>query len=476
MKRFTSPHIILMTLIAIIALATTSCIEDDFSTSPNDVLSFSTDTVRFDTVITSMSTPTKQLLVYNKSKKMLNIESIRIAGVSSDKAKFFLNVDGVKGTEFHNVEIRGEDSIYVFIESQLQGSNTFEPVEINDRIEFVTNGVTQKVTLNAWGQDVIILRDDTISTDTHLTANRPYLIYDTLTVAQGATLTIDPGATLLFHDKAWIKVLGTLKAIGSQDKPITMRGDRLDHVVGEIGFDIMSGQWDGIIIYPGSVGNEMQYVNMRGSYWGCEVFGDGDLSRRTLHIFNSVLHNATNVVLYCTDAWVDAEGTEFSDAGYNVLLVGGKSKGRYVNCTFANYYLFKAIEGTIVLFDYEDNTKGNINCSLENCILYGLCSDIYPGDLTGTDIYIRNCLFKADGEDDANFTSCVWKSDPLFYVQREKYIFDYRLMNGSGAIGRGNRDYIPESARYDRYGQDRFASSTPDLGAYVWVEAAEGSE
>ncbi|MDO4510926.1 MAG: hypothetical protein Q4B68_03800, partial [Bacteroidales bacterium] len=60
--------------------------------------------------------------------------------------------------------------------------------------------------------------------------------------------------------------------------------------------------------------------------------------------------------------------------------------------------------------------------------------------------------------------------DPKFYVNREKYIFDYRLMNESDAIARGDRSLCPESARYDRYGNDRFASgSATDLGAYVWI-------
>ena len=71
------------------------CIEDDFSTSSADVLAFSTDSVKFDTVITAQSTPTKQFVVYNRSKKQLRIESIRMAG-NSDKGHFFLNVDGTK--------------------------------------------------------------------------------------------------------------------------------------------------------------------------------------------------------------------------------------------------------------------------------------------------------------------------------------------------------------------------------------------
>ena len=244
-------HYIIVAIVAFAAMAFTSCISDEFSTSTGDVLSFSTDTVKFDTVITRQGSPTKQFLVYNKSKKMLNISSIRVAGESN--GHFFLNVDGMKGDEFHDVEVRGEDSIYVFVESRLDPTNQDEPEYLEDNIEFVTNGVTQKVAVTAWGQDVIILNDTTLSSPTHLTANKPYLVYGTLTVDTLINVTIDPGATLLFHDKAAMMVKGRLTAQGTQDKPITLRGDRLDHVVGEIGYDIMSGQWDGVYFNYGSL-------------------------------------------------------------------------------------------------------------------------------------------------------------------------------------------------------------------------------
>ena len=58
-----------------------------------------------------------------------------------------------------------------------------------------------------------------------------------------------------------------------------------------------------------------------------------------------------------------------------------------------------------------------------------------------------------------------------FYTVREDYIFDYRLRNESDAIARGNRSYCPDKARYDRYGNDRFARTGLDLGAYVWIES-----
>ena len=94
---------------AAIGMALTSCIEDDFTTSSSDVLEFSTDTLAFDTVLTEEGTATRRFMVYNRHKKMINISSITLDG-GNPQVKFYLNVDGMSGEAFNNVEIRGEDS------------------------------------------------------------------------------------------------------------------------------------------------------------------------------------------------------------------------------------------------------------------------------------------------------------------------------------------------------------------------------
>lgn len=458
-----------ITLMTLALLGATSCINDDFATSPGDLLEFSTDTVAFDTVITLQGTATKQFLVYNRGKKQIKISDIRMAG--EGQGHFFLNVDGQKGTEFHNIEVRGGDSIFVFVESYMDEAAQDEPLEIKDRILFETNGVTQHVTVTAWAQDVTRLTADTLWTDTHFTAARPYLIYDTLLVAPGATLTMDPGTTLLFHKGAALRCYGTIKAQGTVDQHITWRGDRLDHVVGEIGFDIMSGQWGGIIFGPGSVNNELAFVDMRGSEIGMHVSSESP-NVRSLHLLNCLLHNSSSSVLTTYNAWIEAEGTEFSDAANGVVnFIGGKLM--IANCTFTNYYLFAVSTESIVNFFESDDGVPFPTGYLDNCILYGMTQEINIGDLEGTDLYLRNCLMKLSGSDDAHFIDMVWKADPKFCVVRDDYIFDYRLKNESDAIARGNRSYCPARARYDRYGVDRWSRDGIDIGAYAWVPAPE---
>ncbi len=187
-------------------------IDDDFTTNPSHVLAFSTDTVAFDTVFTTIGTSTRSFRIYNRNKKSLNISSIELA--DAEHSGFHINVDGMSGDNFTNVEIRGKDSLYVFVEANIDPTNQDNPIFIVDSIVFVTNGVQQNVKLTAYGQDVIIKRGETFTTDTHLTDERPYLIYDSLVVAPGTTLQIEPGARLHFHHRAF--VVGT--------REITSRG------------------------------------------------------------------------------------------------------------------------------------------------------------------------------------------------------------------------------------------------------------
>ena len=465
-------RIFLLSIIAALGLAVSSCITDDFTTSSSDVLAFSTDTLTFDTVFTDLGTPTARLKVYNRAKKSINISSIRFKNPESE---FQLNVDGMSGVDFHDVEIRGKDSIYVFVECFIPPSESNEPHLVEDQLVFVTNGVQQEVQVEAYGQNVNRLRGITLTEDTRLTTERPYVVFDSLVVAQGATLSIGPGVKLLFHDKARLIVNGRLDAVGEPGKMIDMRGDRLDNVLPDVGYDILAGQWTGIRFAPGSFDNRMEYVDMRSTSEGIRIDSCGDTDRQKLVLRNSWLHNSQSSVLDSRYAKVDAYGVCFSEAADAVVrLTGGRHE--FIQCTISNYYLFSAVSEPLLSLYHclpESGVPANdtplMRASVENCIVYGLGSDINEGDLTGSQVFLRNVLLKSEGTDDDNFINCLWGEDPLFYTVRSDYYFNYRLKPDSPAIGAGNREYVNDPTLYDMDGLNRLADGNPALGAYVFV-------
>lgn len=456
--------------------ALTGCISDSFTTSPSDILTFSADTVSFDTVFTDLGTPTARLKVYNKAKKSVNISRISFADPQS---AFTLNVDGQSGREFTDVEIRGGDSIFVFIECYIPEQSQNTPQLVEDRLRFVTNGVTQDVTVEAWGQNVTRLRGLTVDTDLTLTAEMPYVVFDSLTVAPGATLRIEPGANLLFHDGASLDIRGTIIAEGAPGRMINMRGDRLDNVLPGVGYDILAGQWEGMRIAPESFGNRLEYVDMRSTKTGLTVDSCADLSRQKLLLVNSWLHNSQGNALESAYAWVDAYGCVFSEAGGSAArLTGGRHE--MVQCTFSNYYLFTYPTEPLLWLGHclpealaGDPGQPLMEGAFRNCILYGLPADINEGDLTGSNVFLEYCSLKSPGEDDANFLNCLWDTDPLFLTVREDYYFNYHVEAGSPVVGAGNPAFVTPLCATDMDGADRLAVSPdgrPTLGAYAETE------
>lgn len=461
-----------LTIASVLGLILSSCISDAVSTSPSDTLAFSRDTVSFDTVFTGLGTPTARLIVFNRNKKGIEISSIRLR---NENTNFSINVDGKSGKSFNDVEIRGNDSIYLFIECLIPETTSAEPYLVEDELEFVTNGVTQTVQLEAYGQNITRLRNVRLTSDTLFTSDRPIVVFDSLVVEPNVTLTIEPDTRLLFHDGASLVVHGKIEAIGESGRMIQMRGDRLDNVLPDVGYDIMAGQWKGIRISANSFENRIEYVDMRSTTSGLTVDSCADLSRSKLFLRNSWLHNSQGSVLSSKYARIEAYGCCFSEAADAVVsLTGGELK--FVQCTFANNYLFSAISEPIVSLYHllpihtDDNSLPLMKAEFENSIIYGLASDLNEKDLTGSEVYLRNVSLKSPGEDDANFISCLWDTDPLFLTDRPVYYFNYHVQPDSPVIGKGNPQYVTTEAVIDIDGVNRLETGNPTLGAYARPE------
>ena len=466
------------------ATLTTSCIEDGVTTSPSAQPAFSVDTLHMGTVFTDEVTTTHRFTVYNRNNKGIVISDIHVSGENA--GLFRLNVDGISGERFSDVEIRAKDSIFVMVEATLPENHSDLPIDIDATVDFVTNGTLSQVTVAATGQDVTRLRGFTVESDTQFSAGKPYQIYDSLVVAPNATLTLPAGTRLCFHDGASMIIRGSLRAEGTREKPVELRGDRTGNVITDVTFDLMSRQWEGLQFTPSSHDNILTHTSVRNTWYGVIVSGDGsEQTAPKLTLRNSRLRNSGDLVLEVYDADVTATGCEFGEAANGLVRLSG---GRHVfnHCTFANYYLFAAIAGPALQFDHlglegdsnpnngggpgtpEDMRTPYTSASITNSIVYGLGNDISHGDLAGTQVFLQNCLLKSKGSDDNNFIACVWDADPLYYTVREDYLVDDRLKPDSPAIGKGDPALTLPEAATDAYGLPR--GQRPDLGAYVYTE------
>ena len=182
---------------------------DNYSVSPNHLLSFSTDTLSFDTVFTTIGSTTGYFMIYNKNEDALKIDKIVLS--SGGQSGFRINVDGRKGDNFSEIPIWKKDSLYIAVEVTVDPNDDDSPFVIYDSIIFITNGIRQSVLLEAYGQNAHMLRKGTTFTrDTTLTAERPYLVFDSVMIPEGVTVNIDKGVCVYMHNNAKWLIEGTI--------------------------------------------------------------------------------------------------------------------------------------------------------------------------------------------------------------------------------------------------------------------------
>ena len=140
------------------------CLKEPSVYSGSDVsLSFSVDTLRFDTVFTTQGSSTRLVKLFNPKDQAVRISEIRFKDGTSPF--FRMNVDGISGDSFQDVEILAKDSIYLFVEVTIDPDLpvSISPFIVSDAIILVTNGNTQQIVLEAWGQNAIYIPNNSNS-------------------------------------------------------------------------------------------------------------------------------------------------------------------------------------------------------------------------------------------------------------------------------------------------------------------------
>lgn len=504
MKKITAPLLIVFTILLNL-LAGCDGLDENYSTNPNHRLSFSTDTLSFDTVFTTIGSATKQFMVYNRNDQPLNIE--RVIQASPATSGFRINVDGRKGDNFDNVRVAAKDSLYIFVEVTVNPNGKDQPLLVQDSIVFFFNGVKQSVLLEACGQDVNLIKGGKVLTeDTKLTAERPYLIYDSLTIDEGVTVEIEEGAGFYMHDKAKIISKGTIIANGTMDKPIVFRGDRLDFILNDLlPYDRTPGQWEGIIFKQESFGNVFNNVIVRNGNNGiyCEP---SDPEKSKLKINNSQITNMDGFAFKAINSNIEATNSEFTNATADVILLAG-GKYSFTHCTIANYMTLKPRNSSsngkenshTLHIQNKDPDSNSASYNLEqayfdNCIIDGNHSVSKKLDEGELKIELETTI--QSGNLNYQFNHCVIKrleikddkfKDVIFYTENDENKMEYRMTGGDKnkymydfrpdketTPGVGKADlFVTQKYPIDRYGVNRLTNDGPDIGAYEYVPKEE---
>ena len=445
---------------------------DNYSTNPSHVLTFSHDTLYMDTILTGVGTSTHILKVYNPNKEALLISSIQLADAAN--SGFRINVDGMKGDFFRDVEIRQKDSLFIFVEATLNPQDSDEPIFKKDSIVFITNGTYQDIKLMAFGQDFVAFRGKEIATDTLINSQRPIVIYDSLVIKENAKLTLTEGVRLYFHGKSGIQVYGQIEALGSLSNPVQFRGDRTDNMFSYLPYDKLPGQWDGIKIHSDSYDNRFDFVDIHGGIFGIHC-DSANIERQKLTLTNSIIHQVSGDALKMTDCKATIANSQITNAGgYCVNILGGEYE--FIHCTIANYYSWDIRRGVALRFaNISNEIHHPINSmAFRNCLISGSSSDEISGYRSEIEdipfnYYFSHCIVNSVVEENENIVEVLWQKDDNYKLldSREQQ-YDFNIKAESNAI---NHALYQDALLYpyDLNGNSRIADNAPDAGCYEYI-------
>jgi len=328
-------HIILFLLIAAACLG---C--DPLANPVSGSLSFSSDTVSFDTVFSGAGSATREFRAINRKNDPVLIDRIWLGG--GESSPFRLNINGVPGTNAEDIVLARNDSIFIFVEVTIDPTGDDAPLAVVDSVNFVSGGFAGRVILEAWGQDIWLVNED-ISTDIVWTEGKPYVIKGPLFIDTLATLALNPGTRVFFHSGAAVTVAGSLHASGTPDKRVLLATDRLEEEYSDV-----PGRWKGIRFLDCSRDNFLYHTDVRNAVIAVELAGkEGSLPDLRLN-GTRLMHN-TVASLVVRNADVFAVNSVFAHSGFSTVSLTGGGSCDFIYCTMESRWEY-AYRSQPVLF------------------------------------------------------------------------------------------------------------------------------
>ena len=420
------------------ALLLTACSDNDsFSTDSSLRLTFSTDTVRLDTLFAEVPSVTYTFWIYNRANDGLRIKTARLE--KGNQTGFRVNLDGTflnpVGQDF---EVRKGDSLRVFVEITSYESHSVEPQLVEDNLLLtLESGVEQKVNLRTYSWDALKMTNLEVEEDMTIESEKPLILYGGgIYIAKGATLTLR-NTELYFHDEAGILVDGRLVADNC-----LLRGDRLDYMFDYLPYDRVSGQWPGIAILGNAEGCWLTDTEVRNTWNG--IWADST----QVVLTNSVIHNCRGYALYAHDSNVVLDYVQLSNAESDCLLLQG-CEAVVDHCTLAQFYPLVGGRGAALHYG---PTKRDMTLNCRNTLVTGYEDNVVLSDKSDKDslgvlsYHFENCLLRTPEvkDEEASYVNILWETSKdefqgkqhFLTFDEENMIYDFTIVQESPAYER----------------------------------------
>jgi hypothetical protein len=446
-------------LLVLFTLSTSSCGKHVILSK--NKLSFSKDTVVFDTVFTTIGSTTQQFKIYNKDSKTIKIDEIELMGGTS--SKFSMNVDGLQGTKIEDLYIEAGDSLFFFVEVTLDPNGTNIPLVIEDSIRFKSNEKNQFVKLAAWGQDAYFHYKDL--NEGIWPNDKPHVVYGYAAVDSAKTLNIQAGTHIYMHKNAILYVYkSTLNIQGTLGNEVIIEGDRLEQ-----DYQNVSGQFYGIYFQQARPCT-IDYAIIKNGTSGVHLYDEDPTNTGyTLTMTNTIIKNQARYgVFIFAGAKVKAENCIIAKNGTHALFVLQGGDFNFNHCDLLGYG--SSTNPAVGISNYyTDYSAGQTNVSsidegkLYNCVVTGNLTTEFAMDtiqMSGVvlNFDFKNTLLRSEEVYTDSFydASVIWNGNALFTNPSE---FDFTFGSNSVLQGTG----VNTSVVTDILGNPR--NNPPDIGA-----------
>lgn len=442
-----------------------SCRKDSFITSGDARITISADTLKYDTVFVTAGSTYRAFTIINDNNQKLRLSSIKLMGGAASVYK--MNVDGTAGTQFNDVELEANDSVFVFVQVNVNPSAATLPFILRDSIEIAYNGNKKFVQLEAFGQNAHFYRNRIIAANETWNNDLPYVILGSLQINTNQTLTINKGCRIYVHADAPIVVNGTLLVNGLKDTAdrVYFRGDRLDNP-----YKDYPASWPGIFFQTNSKDNVLNYAVIKNAYQAIGITDPSPNANPKLTLNECVIDNAYDAGIVSLNSSIRARNCLISNCGKNLLLAKGGDY-QFTHCTvvtFANRFI-EHKDPVLTVSNSANNVTANLNAVFRNCIFWG------ENGLVNDEVVV---LKSGTGTFNVNFDANLWKvqtapanitsnqiinnQSPQFdSVSTTNNYYDFRLKTGSPAINKG----VNAGVFVDLDGKPR-PVGLPDLGCF----------
>ncbi len=442
-------------------------------------LNWQPDTIRFDSLFSTLLSPTQRLWVYNPHSYPIRL--VRIYLEKGPQSPFTFIWNGRPGPVLTDIELPARDSVQVFL--ALQDSAFYDQAREDALVLEVLGGEVQRVPLRATLISAYVYRDFGFDSLTlSLPSDKPVVIDGYFYVGPMGVLRIPAGARLYFSGRRWaagplagelmsgIYVAGKLEVLGTVEAPVTFQGWRLEPYYANA-----SGQWIGLWLLSTAQACEIHHAMIRQASIGIRVDSAGGSTAPKLRVQNSLIADAANygvLALGFTAALPPLPNLEMTNTliyrcGQACLALLGGGYHRIINSSLIyDQGDLRRGQTTLLVTDFLRTEAGvqtyPCQISLLNTLLWSTKPNAYAADLRGSasQVAFDHCALRQ--EENRPDGMNLFPADPKLGPASE----GYPILEGSPLIDAGK--VVPGlTPTTDRLGKLRDAQI--DIGCYEYV-------